>query len=115
MFWRPQQIAVLFCVLSFLLNRVPDCSGEALQVLEGNGLAIRYEPSLKKAAHEVMGIYPGVDDELWGIFGWRPEPGPIILITEGKKPAFGVNWDRTPISAFALPAREWIRYDCTMC
>jgi hypothetical protein len=105
MFRRPQEIAVLFCILSFLLKGVPNSSGETLHVLEGNGLAIHYEAPLKKAAHEVMGIYPGVENELRGLFGWRPEPRPLILVTEGEKPALGVDWERTPISAFALPGR----------
>jgi hypothetical protein len=108
MSWKPQHIAVLVCILAFLLSGLPAYSGELLNVLEGNGLAIHYEPPLRKAAQEVIGIYPGVEDELWGLFGWRPEPKPLILVTEGEGPAFGVDWERTPISAFALPSRDLV-------
>jgi hypothetical protein len=103
MSWRPQHIAILVCILVLSLSALPASGGEPLHVLEGNGLAIHYDPSLRKAAQEVMAIYPALENELWRLFDWRPEPRPLILITEGKEPSFGVDWEKTPISAFALP------------
>jgi hypothetical protein len=104
MSWRPTHIAILVCILVLPLGAFS--GGEPLHVLEGKGLAVHYEPSLRNAAQEVIGIYPAVEDELWGLFDWRPEPRPLILITEGKEPFFGVDWEKTPISAFALPGRH---------
>jgi Peptidase MA superfamily len=104
MSWRPQHIAILFCILVLPLRVFS--GGEPLHILEGNGLVVHYEPSLEKAAQEVMGIYPAVEDALWELFDWRPEPRPRILITEGKEPFFGVDWEKAPISAFALPGRH---------
>lgn len=104
--WRPMHIAFLVCI-SAIPMRV--FSGrEPLQVTEGYGLAVHYEPSLQKASQEVMGIYPAVEDALWELFDWRPEPRPLILITQGKEPFFGVDWEKTPISAFALPGRHLV-------
>jgi len=79
--------------------------------LEGNGLAIHYEPSLKKAAEEVMEIYPTVEQELWSLFDWKPQPRAIILITEGEEPFFGVDWEKAPIAAFAVPERQLVVLD----
>jgi hypothetical protein len=99
-------MAILVCILVLSLSALS--AGQPLHVLEGNGLTIHYEPSLRKAAQEVMGIYPAVENELWRLFDWRPEPRPLILITEGKEPFFGVDWQKTPISAFALPRRHLV-------
>ncbi len=101
-------MAILVCIWILSLSALPASGGEPLHVLEGKGLAIHYEPSFRKAAQEVMEIYPAVENELWGHFDWAPEPRPSILITEGKEPSFGVDWEKTPISAFALPGRHLI-------
>jgi len=98
---------LLVCLLVLSLGPLP-AGGEPLHVLEGNGLTIHYAPSLRKAAREVRGLYPEVENELWGLFEWRPEPKPLILITEGKESSLGVDWEETPISAFALPDRDLV-------
>jgi hypothetical protein len=105
---RPQHIPILVSIIMILSLSALPAGGEPLHVMERNGLSIHYEPSLRRAAQEVMEIYPAVEHELWGLFGWRPEPMPVILITEGMEPSFGVDWEKTPISAFALPGRDLI-------
>jgi Peptidase MA superfamily len=103
---KSRHFTILICILILSLCAFRASGGEPFHVLEGNGLTIHYGPSLRKAAQEVMEIYPAVESELWELFDWRPEPRPLILITEGKAPYFGFDWEKTPISAFALPSRH---------
>lgn len=106
---KPKKIFLLSLIALLIVLSKP-LYGEQLSTLDGNGVSVLFEESLKNAAEEVTNIYPGLIAELEKTLKWKLDYRPgIILIKERK--TFQKMAGSDLVVAYAVPRRRFIAID----
>ena len=100
-----QLVAVICAVLLF------GAAGAAQPlVLQNDDITVVYEASLKRAADEILAVYPQLRQELAEFFGWDCDINPQVVLIS-KAPVFRQFAGNDFVVAFAVPAKNMIAID----
>ena len=94
----------------YLFTLVKPLHGQELQNLEGEGVVILYEESLRKGAEEAADLYPKVKEDLENILPWRVGFTPTILLIK-KSETFQRIAGNDLVVAFAVPEKNLMVID----
>lgn len=86
--------------------------GEEPGMLRGEQVVVRYDPSLKAAAEEVIAVFPRIRARLEVIFGWDLGLEPVVLLI-GDRARFQQMAGTPLVAAYALPHIAGIVIDQT--
>lgn len=106
-----RKVILLFVILGtcmVLLTRA--LYGGDLKVLEGDGVTVLFQTPLGGASKEVAEIYLGIKEEIEGIFGWKLDLRPTVLLINDSR-SFRRMAESPLTVAFAVPSRNLIVID----
>jgi hypothetical protein len=75
-------------------------------------LAVRFEPSLKIIAEDVLDIYPRITSDLKKTFGWEMPFRPTLVLIQNREYFHKLTQNKL-IIAFAAPAENLVVIDCS--
>ena len=84
---------------------------EEFHVLDKGGIRVLFNSGLRKAAEEVLEIFPEISSDIETTFGWNLGFQPTVLLIRDRRP-FG-NMANPFIVAFAVPRKDLIVIDYT--
>ena len=104
---------ILFIFLVFFLpSAVQPLWGIQLEYVPDAELTLRFEPSLKPIAQDVLEIYPRIKSNLKKTLDWEMPFKPTIVLIQDKD-YFQKMTQNSLIVAFAAPAENLIVIDCS--
>ncbi|MBT8357225.1 MAG: hypothetical protein HKO79_09760 [Desulfobacterales bacterium] len=106
-----KKIVVISLAILFLFGLQP-LGAIQLENFPDTELTIRFEPSLKGVAHDVLDMYPQVRLNLKKIFGWEMPSKPTVFLIQDSE-YFQQLTNNKFIVAFAVPAENLIVINCS--
>ncbi len=106
-----KNVTFLSLALLFLLTPKPLLAIQ-LEFLSIPELTVRFEPSLKGIAKDVVHIYPRIKSNLEKTFGWEMPFKPTVFLIQDKEYFQRLTGNKL-IVAFAAPAENLIVIDCS--
>ncbi len=106
-----KKILSISLVIFFLLTPQPLLAIQ-LEFLSIPELMVRFEPSLKGIAKDVVHIYPRIKSNLEKTFGWEMPFRPTVYLVQDKEYFQRLTGNKL-IVAFAAPAENLIVIDCS--
>ena len=101
---------VLFSFLAFYIPLLKPVYAAKHTFLQKKEVNIIFEDTLRVAAEEVTKIYPGLKTELEGIFGWKVNFKPTVMLIKDRK-RFQRLAGSDLIVAFARPQKNLVVID----
>ena len=106
-----EKIFFISLVIFFLLTPQPLLAIQ-LESLPSPGLTVRFEPTLKGIAEDLLDIYPSIKSNLEKTFGWEMPFRPTVLLIQDKEYFQRLTGNKL-IVAFAATGDNLIVIDCS--
>ena len=102
---------ILITIIFIILFSTP-VPAIQLEFLQGHELTVRFDPTLRGIAEEMIDDYPRVKSNLEKIFGWEMPFRPTVFLIQDKEHIRKLSGNPLVV-AFAVPEENIIVIDCS--